>query len=257
MKKNYLALIALIMVSFTNAQQKSTGIMPLGSYMTSKIDLNQTNSQVTVTLTAPSTSWFCIGFNASSMGNAPDCIVMRSATNLSDSKISGYAAPSSDATQNWTMTSNTVSGTTRTVIATRAFNSGDAADYIFNYASNSINLIWAVGNGSFTVTQHIDSNHRGATTGTFTVLGVDDFAALNKVIVYPNPSNGVFTVAKNTSTPISKIRIFDSNAKLLKEITNIFDNQDISVNLSELTKGLYFMEISNEEDKTVKKIQIN
>jgi hypothetical protein len=51
--------------------------------------------------------------------------------------------------------------------------------------------------------------------------------------------------------------VFDSNAKMLKEINTEITNQNNSVDLKELTTGMYFMELSNDSDQVVKKIIIN
>ncbi len=56
---------------------------------------------------------------------------------------------------------------------------------------------------------------------------------------------------------INKIRVFDSNAKLLKEINSEITDQNNSIDLTGLTTGMYFMELSNDSDQVVKKILIN
>ena len=132
-----ITLFILLMISSIGFSQiKSTGFIVLNSNMTAKIDLNQSTSIVTLTITNPSTSWFGLGFNPI-VGNAGDgmpatvdCVVMRSATNLSDSQTRaiGTGDPNIDTAQNWTILSNVDSGTTKTIVATRAFDTGDAAD---------------------------------------------------------------------------------------------------------------------------------
>ena len=58
-------------------------------------------------------------------------------------------------------------------------------------------------------------------------------------------------------TPINKIRVFDINAKLIQEINPDYKNESNSIDLTGLNSGLYFMEISNDNDQVVKKIIIN
>jgi hypothetical protein len=48
--------------------------------------------------------------------------------------------------------------------------------------------------------------------------------------------------------------VFDGNAKVLKEINSEITDQNNSVDLTGLTSGMYFMELSNESDQLVKKI---
>jgi hypothetical protein len=255
MKKFYTTLLFLGLINFALGQSKSTGTMTLGAGMTAEITLDNNTSVVTLTLVGPLNGWFALGFNATTMAGSPDCVIMRSATNLSDSQItSNFSAPTVDvASNNWTILSNTPGATTRTVIATRAFNSGDATDYTFTYALSSLNLIWAVGSTYDTMVRH---TNRGSATGNFTTLGVADVASFDQLSIYPNPSNGIFTITKNNAIPIDKIRVFDTNARLTKEINSNTAAENTKVDLSQLAKGLYFMELSNKTDKTVKKIKI-
>lgn len=255
MKKIYL-LVLLIGTSYFCQAQKTTGEVVLGGLMTAKLDLDPNTSRVTLTLKGPFDRWFAFGLNAESMVSGTDCVVMRSATSFSDDRLIGFQAPVVDATQNWTVSSNTVSGSTRTIVATRAFSTGDTSDYVFNIGLSSLNVIYSFGSSNnYTLVYHGGAN-RGATTMNFTTLSGPDFASLNNLNVYPNPSNGVFTISKNDVTTISKVRVYDMNAKLLKEIDTKNDDA-IAVNLSDYATGLYFMEISNDTDKVVKKIKKN
>lgn len=173
MKKFYIH-FAYLFISFTLfSQTYTTGVVNLSSTvglaMTAKIDIG---TQVTLTLTGPSGRWFALGFNASSMTNGTDVVGVHSATTLSafDCKLTGFAAPVTDAQQNWTITSDLVSAGTRTIIATRALNTGDANDYIFPASPTAISLIWArSGSASFSYSNHGGSN-RGITTASFTFV---------------------------------------------------------------------------------------
>jgi hypothetical protein len=253
MKKIYLMLIIVGMINVSFAQ-KTTGVVNLGSLMTVKFDLNNATTKVTMTLTGPSDKYLAVGLDAVDMSSSSDYVIVNSATTVGDyTGVADYAAPIADA-NNWTIVTNNVVGSTRTIVATRAFNSGDAADYVFNYASSGLNLIWAYGPDFNVNNEHLD---KGATTATFSLLGIKNFSALDSINIYPNPSNGVFTLTKNSAVEISKIRVYDTNAKLLKEIDAKQANQNGTINVSELSAGIYFMEISNDTDKTVKKLLIN
>ena len=170
MKKLYIVIALLIGLNVSMAQTKSTGVVSLNNLMTLKIDMNSTNSTVTLTLTGPDNKWFGIGFNAfGAMANGTDCLYY--STSLVDSVITGQGAPTTDASNEWTVSSNTVSGTTRTLVLTRSF-AGGTGDYTFAYNSNSLNIIWAYGSG-LTMVQHAGTA-RGSSNLGFT-LGVDDF----------------------------------------------------------------------------------
>ena len=247
MRKIYLAIALLVGLNVSNAQTKSSGIITLNSLMTLKIDKNLTSSSVTLTLTGPSDKWFGVGFNAfAAMTNGTDCLYYSSS--LVDSKITGQSTPTTDATNEWAISSNTVSGTTRTLVLTRNF-VGGTGDYTFAYNDNSLNMIWAYGSG-LTMSQHAI---RGSTALGFT-LGIEDFSSLDKITIAPNPSNGIVTISKNNQTTISKVTVFDINAKVLKVIDSELNLEAIQIDLSKFSKGVYFVEISNDTDKVVRKI---
>jgi hypothetical protein len=173
MKNNSLLLLLLLAVGTFYAQTYTTGVVNLSSTaglaMTAKLDLG---SNVTLTLTGPSTRWFALGFNASSMAAGTDVVGVHSAGALTafDANLTGYNAPATDAQQNWTITSDQVAGGVRTVIATRALSTGDPNDYSFTAAAGTLSLIWARANSnSFNYAYHGGSN-RGITTATLTLV---------------------------------------------------------------------------------------
>jgi hypothetical protein len=251
MKKLYFAIVLLVGLNVSMAQTKSTGVVNLNSSMSIKIDMNSATSTVTLTLTGPSDKWFGIGFNTTSMGSG-DCLYYSSS--LVDSSLTGQSVPTTDASNEWTVVSNTIlSGTTtRSLVLTRSF-AGGAGDYTFAYNNNSLNVIWAFGSGT-AMTQHAGTA-RGSSTLGFT-LGVDDFTSLNTISIAPNPSNGIFNITKNIQTSISKVTVFDINGKVLKVIDSELSLDSIQMNLSDFSKGVYFVEISNDFDKVVRKIII-
>ena len=251
MKKLYIAIALFVGLNVSMAQTKSSGIVTLNSSMSLQVDMNSATSTVTLTLSGPADRWFAIGFNATSMSNGTDCIYY--STSLVDSVITGQGAPTTDASNEWTVVSNNLlSATTRSLVLTRNF-VGGAGDYTFNYNNNSLNIIWAFGSGT-SMNQH-SGTARGSSTLGFT-LGVDDFTSLENITIAPNPSNGIFNITKNIQTSISKVTVFDINGKVLKVIDSELALDSIQMNLSDFSKGVYFVEISNDIDKVVRKIVI-
>ena len=250
MKKLYFAIALLFGLNVSMAQTKSTGVVTLNSSMSLQIDMNSATSTVTVRLTGPSDRWFAIGFNATSMSNGTDCLYY--STSLVDSVLTGQSSPTTDASNEWTVVSNDLlSGTIRSLVLTRNF-AGGVGDYTFNYNNNSLNVIWAFGSGT-AMTGHVS---RGSSTLGFT-RGVDDFSSLDNITIAPNPSNGIFNITKNIQTSISKVTVFDINGKVLKVIDSELSLDSIQMNLSDFSKGVYFVEISNDIDKVVRKIVID
>ena len=66
------------------------------------------------------------------------------------------------------------------------------------------------------------------------------------VLVVPNFVVNNFRVTADESTAIYDIQIFDVNGRLVQQLFNVADNQ--TINVQDLTKGLYFVRIQNDLD---------
>lgn len=140
-----------------NAQSKTTGTVSLQTGMTAKLDLNNSTSTATLTFTGPSDKWFALQFGSftASQGMASGMdVVWYNGTTLADGHMQGLgSAPATD-TNDWTVSSNTVSGTTRTIVATRAF-AGGTNDFTFNYNDANIDFAYARNSGTgYTMAGH-------------------------------------------------------------------------------------------------------
>ena len=173
MKNKSLLFILLLFSQWSFSQTYTTGVVNLSSTaglsMSVKLDVN---TNVTMTLTGPSGRWFALGFGASSMAAGTDVVGVHASGLLPnfDANLTGYNAPATDAQQNWTITSDQVTAGVRTIIATRALNTGDANDYIFTAGTGTLSLIWARGNtASFNYAYH-GSGNRGIVNATFSLL---------------------------------------------------------------------------------------
>ena len=227
------------------AQGYSTGTISLnntaGVAMTAKIDVN---TLVTLTLTGPSNRWFALGFGASSMTAGTDVVVCHANTVALpsfDRYLTGFAAPVSDGTQHWTVTSNTVSGSVRTIIATRALNTGDANDYTFSSNPNPISLIWAYGStaNSYTLSYH---GGRGVTSANFT-LGNNDFV-LSEFMMYPNPAKDYVTIDLSDLTSNATVFIYDYLGRLVKK--ELLNTTSSRLETSNLQKGTYIVKVDSD-----------
>jgi hypothetical protein len=84
--------------------------------------------------------------------------------------------------------------------------------------------------------------------------------ALNELVIYPNPSNGTFTVSFETPESLDfEISMINTIGK------EVYNNSFVNVNgifteqiaVKDLANGIYFLEISNRDAKTVNKITIS
>ena len=228
MKKILLTTLILFGMSAT-AQNHTTGVINLTTGYTVKFDTNPTT--VTMTLVGPSDKWLGLGFGMTSMFTSGDGVIASGASaNLTDRNFTGSGStPNSDATQNWTTTSNTVAGSVRTIIATRALSTGDSAgvDYTITNSTASINLIWALGS-SLTLTQH--QSRGNGVSGNF-ALSTDSFAMAGFKL-YPNPADDIFAIELPNEFETVEVKLFDVVGKLF--FTKQISQLDNKININSL-----------------------
>lgn len=85
-------------------------------------------------------------------------------------------------------------------------------------------------------------------------LGVDEVPQ-SAVLVYPNPSNGLFTIDLSEFSAVEgKIRVIDQSGRVVlnKNITNLKEE----ISLIDIAKGSYLVEINAGGEQIMKKIQI-
>jgi hypothetical protein len=82
------------------------------------------------------------------------------------------------------------------------------------------------------------------------ILGLENFNS-NEITLYPNPSNGIFTISTQLPTDVVAI---DVTGKEVFRMLNI--NNQTTLNLTQLQKGLYLLKLSNELGEQIKKIII-
>ena len=66
--------------------------------------------------------------------------------------------------------------------------------------------------------------------------------AVNTVSIYPNPTRSHLTIS-NTKASISSISIVDVTGKIVK----VIDGNESVINVSDLTKGIYFLQVQTAE----------
>ena len=74
------------------------------------------------------------------------------------------------------------------------------------------------------------------------------------MFVYPNPSNGIFNISLGNLQPTG-IEVYDLTGKIVyskKEIT--ISNFETNIDLTQVTQGIYFVKIIENNQSTVKRI---
>jgi len=237
MKKTLLILFLTTSISLF-AQSFSTGTQTLLSGLTANINIDADTNITTLTLAGPSNAWFAIGFGNSNM-NGTDILMTDGSSTLRDAYSTSTATPQAEASQDWTLVSNNISGSTRTIVATRANNTGDSNDYIFNASAGSLSVIYAKGSSS-------NYAYHGGNRG-FTTLGVSLGISENKLLsfeMYPNPVSDVLNIQLPTGTEKAEVGVFDYTGRLVT--SKIISSNDNTIDVQKLSKGIYLIRVSSD-----------
>ena len=236
MKKTLLILF-LITSSSLFAQSFSTGTQTLSSGLTANINIDNDTGTTTLTLAGPSNKWFGIGFGNSNM-NGTD-IFMTDGSSILDAYSTSNGQPQADSSQesgDWTLVSNTVSSGTRTIVATRANDTGNSNDYTFSASAGSLTVIWAVGS-STTYAYH---SIRGATALSVS-LGISENNLLS-FEMYPNPVSDLLSIQLPTSTEKAEVSVFDYTGRLVSSKT--ISSNDTAIDVQKISKGIYMIRVA-------------
>ena len=75
---------------------------------------------------------------------------------------------------------------------------------------------------------------------------------LDRISIYPNPSNGNFTVVSSEDV---NIEILEMSGKLLKEVS-VKSNQEQAINLDNVSAGVYLIRVFNQNSSSTQRIVI-
>ena len=74
--------------------------------------------------------------------------------------------------------------------------------------------------------------------------------------MYPNPANGIVTLASKNATAINSVQVTDLNGRIVKS----FEANGVSetkINVSDLTAGMYFVSVKTDAGSGSMKLMKN
>lgn len=87
--------------------------------------------------------------------------------------------------------------------------------------------------------------------GTVTTLGISEYDFSSAISISPNPAINTISISNTSGAIISSVEIVDLNGRLIREVSTA----NIStINVSDLSAGLYLMNIKSDQGITTKKI---
>ena len=249
MMKKITFILILLITSFGFAQTVSTGVVTLASDFTVQFDVNGATNKVTMTMVGPSNVWLAVALNTNtgnSMGSGGEDVILYDSTGLKDRNLTGNQnAPSVDASQDWTSLSNTISGGVRTIVATRALNTGDSNDYAFTTSSTSLPLLWAKGSS-------LNLAYHGSRGGAVSTLSTETISALPEFNVYPNPTDLELNVEFPASIQKASVSVYNVLGSLVLQTE--LDQFNSKIITSEWNSGVYIMNINTSNFSQTKRI---
>lgn len=138
-----------------------------------------------------------------------------------------------------------------------------ASSYLWSTGATSSTLTVdsaGVGNGSKTL--WVMANLNGCLSYdtikvTFvSCVGLKDYSFINGLEVYPNPSDGIFTVEIDKGKGMYELEILSlTGQKILKETINKTSTKILLlINMEHQSKGIYLLKINNGNEKLFKRI---
>lgn len=240
MKKTLLAL-SVLLANFALAQFSSGTVNLPATSMTVKLDTTPTG--VTITVTGDSNSMLGIGFGTVGMAPGSDGFIYNSSANR-DYTFIGMTTPTADTAQDWTETSNTVSGSTRTIVATRSL-TGGSGDFAIANAAGTINIFYSRKSGGTSLGYHDVGRGYATLTMTAASLSTNEIAANSKKVnLYPNPAKA--TVSFKNFDKIKSVDIYEATGRKVKSVKP----EGESISVEDLQSGSYYVEILLKDGTT-------
>lgn len=129
--------------------------------------------------------------------------------------------------------------------------------------TNSIRIKWPATSGIYNViiqkTNTIGCTYMDTLSVHVLMTAINDLSSVSEIKMYPNPANKEVTISmKSQKNQDLNIKIYDILGKVCMsdviKSANGLVNKNYSLN--EMSRGMYFVEISNSEEKTVFKLLI-
>ncbi len=225
----------------------STGIKNVAELGNNTALMAEVNAQISA---GNADQWLQEGFSpfaAISSATLSNVVVSSDYSLLS---LASMIAPSPD----WMIAINAIDlrdgNTWRSSITIPLFPYDAGTDSGANYGSANQPTVPAEAITSLINSGPFNNNPIGTLTITLNqVLSVDD-SAIETVSIYPNPSNGEFTLQSKASNPVRTLQVYDVLGKFTNSIQNIDLKTDYKLNLAELDQGIYMLRLTYQNGTT-------
>jgi hypothetical protein len=143
---------------------------------------------------------------------------------------------------------STDNGVTFTNVANNVPNTGSYAISVPNVNTTQAYIMVMSENGTF-----FDLSDKKFTI-TSSGVGISENSVLNEAVVYPNPSAGKYTVSFGKELNVQAVQIFDISGKSVQMNTSNQFGEQLAIDLSSESKGIYFLHIQVDNQTRVFKL---
>lgn len=191
-----------------------------------------TTTDITVTVQGPSDRFIAFGFGTG-MATGNDAIIWSTLgtgaapLQLRDHRMIGQGnEPTVDAQQDWTVVSNNVSGGNRTIVASRALNTGDANDVVFNFAATTQNLFWSKGPSATNQLQYHGASNRASgivrnwVTPDVTPPAIATTTPADNAVGVSLTSNITINFSENISWGTGSLILYDGSNNVIQTVSS-------------------------------------
>ena len=102
-----------------------------------------------------------------------------------------------------------------------------------------------------------ESGNVGSCTFELTVesiLGVEDNKLDNAIVIYPNPAQDIVIFANTSGILLNQAVIYDVNGRQISTIDLSDMQQEKTVDVSNLSSGVYMVQFQSDDASTVKRL---
>jgi PKD repeat protein len=140
-----------------------------------------------------------------------------------------------------------------------------AAAGIISGTSTTATVTWTLnweGTATITVKGYNEACGDGEFSAGFDVVcsictGINENADLQSIQIYPNPSTGRITVGFDSNVGITEISVMNIlNKVVFSDKSETMTGKTININLSDLSKGVYFIKLKTDRQEETRKIII-
>jgi len=87
-----------------------------------------------------------------------------------------------------------------------------------------------------------------------TIISVEEFTKESEFSIFPNPGTGQYNIVLNSDVKITNMVVYGSFGNVVARPVWKFTSNTVSINISNLDPGIYFIEVSSDDKKMVRKL---